>query len=703
MRNRKKVVITGGSGLLASNIAIAKRNDWDIYLFVRSMSMVLENVLVTKVILEDEGAVEKAISSIAPDLVIHTAGVTDVELCERHAYKAYIGNVLISRNVARVTNKLGIKLVHISSDHFSSSEEFSNEKGIAVPVNIYAKTKLEAEFEITRNAPGSIIIRTNFFGWGHNYRRSFSDYIINSIREKKEVKLFTDVFITPILIDDLILNIEKLYLANFSGVINIVGNERVSKYEFGMILAQEFELDTSLIKKTLLSDAKNLVSRPFEMSLSNRLLKDKIGDHIPSLEQAFRKLKEQEFQGRREVFKKAIFSSSNHLLGYGKQTIENDDIESLLVTLNSPFLTQGPTIKAFEERISLYTGAKYTVAVSNLSVGLHLACLAAGIGPGDYVITTANSFVASSNCAEYVGASSLFADIDMDTLNLNPESVRNLCKKWGKVKAIIPVHFAGHPCDMVALKKIADEYGAIIIEDAAHALGGEYVTGEKIGCCKDSLMSGFSFHPVKSITCGEGGAITTNDEEIYKQLCRLRSHGINKGNDSFELQEEAFTEGKVNPWYYEMHQLGYNYRITDMQCALGISQFNKIENFMEKRRLIASKYDENFQHLKNARVVQAKTRKISGNHLYVLLVDFAKLSFSKNDLFKMFHDEKIGVHTHYIPIPMQPYYQKKYGFNCDDYVNVINYYRQAVTLPLFPDMTENQVEHVIKSVNRIIG
>ena len=216
MSNRKKVIITGGSGLFATNIAITKRDDWDIYLFVRTMNVALEGVSIIQVDLEDTEAISKAVFLIRPDLIIHAAAMTDVDLCDQYIYKAYIGNVLIARNMAQVANKLDIKLVHISSDHFSKDNQFSKEDEIALPVNVYAKTKLEAEFEVMRHAPNSIIARTNFFGWGHGHRRSFSDFIINSLREKKEVGLFTDVFITPIFIDDLVFSLEKLNELNFS-------------------------------------------------------------------------------------------------------------------------------------------------------------------------------------------------------------------------------------------------------------------------------------------------------------------------------------------------------------------------------------------------------------------------------------------------------------------------------------------------------
>ena len=289
---------------------------------------------------------------------------------------------------------------------------------------------------------------------------------------------------------------------------------------------------------------------------------------------------------------------------YARQSISDEDIMTVAKTLRGPSLTQGPKVEEFERKVADYVGAQYAVALCNLTSGLHLACLSGGVKSGDSVITSPLSFVASANCILHSGATPTFADINLTTLNIDPEKVEKKCKELGNVKAIIAVHFAGHSCDMKALRKIADRYGAVLIEDAAHALGGKDFTGQMIGSCKDSLMCGFSFHPVKNITTGEGSILTTNNKEVYKQLLRLRSHGVTKTDDRFRNKKEALSSGKVNSWYYEMQQLGFNYRITDIQCTLGLSQMKRIDSFMKRRLEIAQRYDEAFKSLKFLRIVQ---------------------------------------------------------------------------------------------------
>ncbi len=700
---RPKVIITGGSGLLALNIAMYKRNEWDIVLFTNKKHIQTNNIVATKVNLCDSSILYNEVETIAPDFIIHTAGLTSVEECEAHQYKAYISNTLTARNIADVAAKLDIKLIHISTDHFSLEKASSQENEIAIPVNNYAKTKLNAEYEVLKNAPKSIIARTNFFGWGHKSRTSFSDVILKALREKKEIDLFTDVFITPISINDLILSLEHLIRVNAAGIFNVVGDERVSKWEFGNTLAHVFDLDTSCIRKSSIRSHKHLTTRPLDMSLSNSKLKEATGIKISSLKASFTLLREEELQGHKQSLDEITISASPSIISYGKQNISDHDIDSVLETLHSPFLTQGPKIQEFEDTVAKYTGANYAVAVSNLTAGLHIACLAANIGPGDKVITSPISFVASSNCAIYCGATPIFADIDSNTLNIDPKEVRKLCTENDNVKAIIPVHFTGSPCDMQQLKSIADEFGAVVIEDAAHGLGGSFASGEKIGSCEESLITGFSFHPVKSITTAEGGILTTNDENIYKQLCRLRSHGINKGHDTFVNTDEAFTNNVPNPWYHEMQQLGYNYRITDVQCALGISQLSRIDSFMNARRAIAIKYDEVFSNLKNASIVQNKQRHISGNHLYPLLVNFEKVGRNRNQLFKDFAKEGINLHVHYIPIPLQPFYQQNHPTDLKTIPNALNYYRQAIILPLHTKLSDDDIDKIISTVTTIIG
>jgi perosamine synthetase len=700
---KKKVLITGGSGLLGINIAVLMRDNWDIHLLYRSRIVVMDKISVSCVDLTDFDELITHVENTKPDIIIHAAGLTNVEKCEDRYFDAYESNVVASRNVAKICKVLRIKLVHISTDHFSDSNiQKSDESQISIPVNNYAKTKLDAEYEIIKYSSDPLIVRTNFYGWGHKFRTSFSDFIITSLRKKENITLFEDVFYSPIYVGELIRSIDELIETEQSGIFNIVGNERISKFEFGCQVAKVFDLDQSLISPGSIADHEGLSPRPLDMSMSNDKLKAAsiiILDTIASLEL----LKQQEFEGVATTIKQSVTCEEFSQIHYGKQSIDEDDINAVINTLNGNFLTQGPTVKIFEEKVAAFVGAKYAVAVSNWTCGLHITCLAAGVGPGDTVITSPLSFVASSNCAVFSGAIPAFADINLETLNIDPESVEKKCKELGNVKAIIPVHFAGHPCNMKELKEIADKYGAVIIEDAAHAIGGQYLEGGMIGSCTNSLMSGFSFHPVKNIATGEGSVITTNDNEIYKQLLRLRSHGIVKGNDPFIKDDLSRTDGCINSWYYEMQQLGYNYRITDIQCSLGISQLKKLPNFVKRRIAITKFYDEKLTIIPHVKIVQNKTREISGNHLYVALIDYEKVGKSRNQVYKELREFGINAHVHYIPIPLQPYYSENYDIPKEDYKYAMDYYDQAITLPLYPSMTDESVDHVINSLSRVLS
>ena len=390
------------------------------------------------------------------------------------------------------------------------------------------------------------------------------------------------------------------------------------------------------------------------------------------------------------------------MIPYGKHHIDEEDIQAVVNVLRSGILTQGPLIEQFEQEIARYVGARYAVAVSSATAGLHLAALAAGVGPGSTLITSPITFVASANAGLYAGAKVVFADIDPQTINMSPKSLKITLENNPNTKAVIPVHFAGLPCDMPAIRLLADNAGAVIIEDAAHALGASYLDGGKVGSCLHSLMTIFSFHPVKAIAAGEGGMITTNDEAIYRKLLRLRSHGINKLDDLLEMPSEAHTKGEINPWYYEMQELGFHYRITDMQCALALSQFKKLDQFISRRRTLAKNYDEVFSTFRNCRPAQNMGRDFSGHHLYVLRIDFNSLGISRANLMKELKEKGIGSQVHYIPVPMQPYY-RKLGLNLEDLPDAINYYQEALSVPLFYDLKEAQQEYIATVFKDLVG
>ncbi|OUM90190.1 UDP-4-amino-4,6-dideoxy-N-acetyl-beta-L-altrosamine transaminase [Parageobacillus thermoglucosidasius] len=371
-------------------------------------------------------------------------------------------------------------------------------------------------------------------------------------------------------------------------------------------------------------------------------------------------------------------------LSYGQQWITDEDIEAVVAVLKSPFLTQGPKIHEFERKVADYVGAKYAVAFSNGTAALHGACFAAGIGEGDEVITTPITFAATSNAVLYCGGKPVFADIDERTYNIDPKEIRKHITP--NTKAIIPVDFTGQPADIDAIMEIANEYGLIVIEDGAHSLGAEY-KGRKVGTLAHMTM--FSFHPVKPVTTAEGGVIVTDSAEYYEKLKRFRSHGIIKHNLSRD-------EG---PWYYEMVDLGYNYRMTDLQAALGISQMDKLDRFIERRREIANMYNEAFKTMDSVIVPMQLERTQSGWHLYVLQLKLDKLKRSRREIFESLRAENIGVHVHYIPVYWHPYYQKL-GYRKGICPKAERWYEQALTLPIFPKMTNEDVSDVIEAVKR---
>lgn len=390
------------------------------------------------------------------------------------------------------------------------------------------------------------------------------------------------------------------------------------------------------------------------------------------------------------------------MIPYGRHHIDEDDIKAVTDVLKGSYLTQGPLVEAFESAISDYVGCKYAVAVSSGTAALHLAYMAAGVGSGNSIVTSPITFVATANAARYCGGDVLFSDIDFNTINISPEALQETLSKNSNVKVVVPVHFAGLPCDMPLIKKIADKSGAVVIEDAAHALGATYQNGKRVGSCENSLMTIFSFHPVKAIAAGEGGMITTNDYDIYRKLLRLRSHGINKLDDPFLLPDQAQTGGVLDPWYYEMQELGFHYRITDIQCALALSQLKKLDSFIARRRELVKIYDQAFDGDPNVFPAQISGRSISGHHLYVLRINYDAIGLARNELMRNLKAYGIVCQVHYIPVPAQPYY-RSLGFNPDDYPNAQNYYQNALSIPLFFDLTNEQQQQVILRINELIG
>ena len=390
------------------------------------------------------------------------------------------------------------------------------------------------------------------------------------------------------------------------------------------------------------------------------------------------------------------------MIPYGKHYIDDQDIEAVINVLKSNSLTQGPAISEFEKNIASYVNAKYAVAVSSGTAALHLATMATGLTPNDTLITSALTFVSSANCARFQNANVDFCDIDKSTLNLSIDSIKSTLSNHNNIKVIIPVHFAGAPCDIKSIRELLLGSGKIyIIEDAAHALGSKYTDGTPVGSCQHSDMTIFSFHPVKAIAAGEGGMITTNDPDLYNQLLRFRSHGINKVDNSFLNPDAAYTNGIFNPWYYEMQNLGYHYRITDIQSALGSSQLKKLNMFISRRRELAYQYDLAFSSLDHIKPLQQQFREESAHHLYPVAIDFNKLNTNRAEFMYKLRELDIFTQVHYIPVPMHPYYSNL-GYDFNNYQNTFDYYQQCLSLPLYFSLTDDEQRYVIDSIRDLL-
>jgi UDP-4-amino-4,6-dideoxy-N-acetyl-beta-L-altrosamine transaminase len=389
-------------------------------------------------------------------------------------------------------------------------------------------------------------------------------------------------------------------------------------------------------------------------------------------------------------------------LPYSRQNIDKKDIDRVVKVLKSNFITQGPEIENFEKSFAKYVGAKYAVACATGTAALHLSCMALNISSKSNVITSSITFAASANCAEFVGARVEFLDIDSETYCMSAKSLEEKLKKK-KIDLVIPVHMCGHSADMKKIYQLKKKYKFNIIEDSCHGLGGKY-NGHKIGSCKFSDISTFSFHPVKPITTGEGGMITTNNNKIFKKLKLLRTHGIHRNPDQFINKKMAFDElNQPNRWYYEMSHLGYNYRMTDIQAALGNSQLTKLEKFTKKRNEIAKYYIHKLKYNSLITLPVTKKNVLHSFHLFTILIDFKKIKKTRNQVMKELANFNIGSQVLYIPVYHQPYYKKKYNYNPKNFPNSLKYYSEALSIPIFFELKKTEHDFIIKKINEIVN
>lgn len=381
---------------------------------------------------------------------------------------------------------------------------------------------------------------------------------------------------------------------------------------------------------------------------------------------------------------------------YGKQNINQADVDAVVDVLKSDFLTQGPQVPAFEKSVAQLVGAQYALAVNSATSALHIACLALGLGKGDVLWTSPITFVASSNCALYCGADVDFVDVDSQTYNMSIAALKlklEQAKKENKLpKIVVPVHLCGQPCDMAKIYALSQEYGFKIIEDASHAIGGKY-QGTYVGAGQYSDITIFSFHPVKIVTTAEGGMALTNDAQLAQKMDLLRSHGVTRNQDLMSKEPEG-------PWYYQQVDLGFNYRMTELQAALGVSQMHRLEQFVAKRHDIAKVYNKILQDLPVVLPYQLPET-YSGLHLYVIRLKLDEISKTRKEVFELLREKGIGVNVHYIPVHTQPYYEN-IGFKQGNFPEAESYYASAISLPMYPDLTQPQIDYIYQSLKEIL-
>lgn len=394
-------------------------------------------------------------------------------------------------------------------------------------------------------------------------------------------------------------------------------------------------------------------------------------------------------------------------LPYGCQRVDDVDIEAVVAVLKSDYLTTGPVVSTFEEALAKRVSADYAVCVNSGTAALHVVMIALDIRAGDHVIVPAITFLATANAARLCGADVIFADVDPDNGLMGPQQLNEALQhaKGKNIKAVAPVHLAGQTENLTEIQKIANKHNLYIIEDACHAIGTIYDDGSvryPTGACRQSDATIFSFHPVKTITMGEGGAVTMRKESLYQCILELRCHGMNRNRETFlHVDRATSTNGLANQWYYEMAQIGLNYRSSDIHCALGLSQLNKLNVFIEKRRELVNYYDELFRPLSHwVRPIKKTPYCIPGWHLYVVLIDFKKLGIERACVMQQLRRQNIGTQVHYIPVNEQPYYQNFYGNNV--LPGARHYYEQTLTLPLYPAMNQEDVEHVVNTLKTVL-
>ncbi len=707
------MLITGVSGLLGNNLAYYFRDRYDILGLYNSHPVTFEGIDTEKCELLHPDNIKNIISRYNPEIIVHCASLTNIDECEGDKSTVNKINVLATGHIVEEVMDKDIRLIYISTDsvYEGIKGNYSEDANIN-PQNYYGLSKYEGELKVLKKE-NSLILRTNLFGWNIQDKESLGEWILGQLKAKQRIKGFKDACFSSIYTMELARVIHISIMRNLTGVYNCGAIDSCSKYEFCLKVANCFGLDRTLITPISIDDFDFKAKRGKNLTLNVDKLQKALDYRLPTVDHSIETFYRDYQCGLPEEIKKDQSGPQGESVNipYGRHWICEEDIRSVVDTLRSERITQGPKIEEFERALTEYCGAKFAVAVNSGTSALHIACVASGAKDGDEVITSPITFVASANCAVYCGAKPVFADICLKTYNIAPEEIEK--KITQRTKAIIPVHLAGQSCDMESIhrivKKKEKEFNSkiFIIEDASHALGSIY-KNRRVGSSVFSDMTVMSFHPVKHITTGEGGVILTNDEGLHEKLKIVRSHGITSDPGKFVYRDRAFQPSAdsyqplVNPWYYEQVDLGYNYRITDIQCALGLSQLKKLEKFSERRRKIVNRYNQCFSSIESIQIPFESRDCDSNFHLYVLLFDFEVIGIQRAQFMNELRGRGIQTQVHYIPIHIQPYFQKKFATKWGDCPNAEKYYQQCLSIPLFPAMTDSDVERVINEITHLV-
>ena len=703
MRSKNKMLITGVSGLLGNNLAYYFRYKYDVLGLFLSHPVVIPGIRTEKCNMLTANSIEELIERFRPSVVVHCASLSDMDECERKRELAYDANVTATKRLVEAIDDNNVTLVYVSTDAVYDGRKGNfSEQDPVKPLNTYGQCKHDGEIEALKCETG-VALRTNFFGWNIQNKKSLGEWVLEELTAGRQVHGFQDAIFSSVYTWQLARVMDIVIQKKLRGVYTCASSDSCSKFEFAIKIARQFGFNERLVVPISIDDHPFEATRGKDLSLDVEHIEKTLGYRMPpidvSIDHFYRVYMcglPDEIRNNNKLCTKAVSA----VIPYGRQWIDENDVQSVVETLRSDRITQGPKVKEFESILAKYCMADHAVAVNSGTSALHTACVAAGVGPDDEVITSANTFVASANCAVYCGATPVFADIDSHTYNVSPGEIEKKISPY--TKAVIPVHFAGQSCNMASIRQIVEsaqkKYGhrIYIIEDACHALGSRY-RETMVGSCTFSDMTVTSFHPVKHVTTGEGGAVLTNDRFLRKKVELIRSHGI---TDDPDILEDSLNQGS---WYYEQIELGYNYRITDIQCALGISQFRKLSDMISRRREIVSTYNSAFKNEALLQIPHESPHCETNFHLYVLLLDFERMETSRIRFMKRLQEAGIRTQVHYIPVYTHPYFRKKYGTNWGDCPNAEEYYSKCLSIPLFPAMTDKDVEKVIEEIKLAIA